>query len=129
MKFQLYIALILICVYAYTTTEMHSSDMDLKRNVLNFSYGINFKYEGTLSHSFNRFYVVTKFELPKVEHLKLMTISYDSDYKYLDDAKSRKDYPIELVKEMKNYWAYIVLHIAFYKKNQIDDITRQLMRI
>ena len=37
---------------------------ELKRNVLNFGYGINFKYEGTLSHSSDRFYVVTKFILP-----------------------------------------------------------------
>ena len=33
-------------------------------------YGFNYKYEGTLSHSFDRFYVVTKFELPRVEDLK-----------------------------------------------------------
>ena len=39
---------------------------ELKKNVLNFGYGANFKYEGMLSHSFNRFYVVTKFEIPKV---------------------------------------------------------------
>ena len=31
---------------------------ELKRNILNFGYGLNFKYEGMLSHSFDRFYVV-----------------------------------------------------------------------
>ena len=101
------------------TLEIHSSDTELKRNVLKFGYGINYKYEGTLSHSRDRFYVVTKYELPKVEDLKLMTISYDSDCKYLYDAKSKKDYPIELIKEMKIYCAKIVQQIAFYK-NQID---------
>ena len=30
-----------------------------KRNILNFGYGINFKYQGIFSHSFDRFYVVT----------------------------------------------------------------------
>ena len=50
-------------------TEICSGDTELKRNVLKFGYGINYKYEGTLSHSFDRFYVVTKFELPKVEDL------------------------------------------------------------
>ena len=119
MKFQLYIALILICVYGYTAIEIHFRDMELKRNVLKFGYVINYKYEGTLSHSFDRFYAVTKYELPKVEDLKFMTISYDSDCKYLEDAKSRKDYPIEIIKEMKIYCAKIALHIAFYKK-QID---------
>ena len=45
---------------------------ELKKNILKFGYGINCKYKGTLSHSFDRFYVVPKFELPKVEDLKLM---------------------------------------------------------
>ena len=78
--------------------ELHSSDMELKRNVMKLGYGINYKYEGTLSHSFDRFYVVTKFELPKVEDLKLMTISYDSDCTYLDDVKDRKDFHSHLLK-------------------------------
>ena len=90
MKFQLYIGLILICVYGYTAIEIHSGDMELRRNVLKLGFGINYKYEGTLSHSFDRFYVVTKYELPKIEDLKFMTISYDSDCKYLIDAKSKK---------------------------------------
>ena len=52
------------------------NDRDLKKNILKFGYGINYKYEGTLSYSFDRFYEVTKFELPKVEDLKLTKISY-----------------------------------------------------
>ena len=118
MKFQLYVALILICVYGYTALEICPGNTELTRNVLKFGFGINYKYEVTLSHSFGRFYVVTKYELPKVEDLKLTTISYDSDCKYLDEAKSRKDYPIELIKEMKIYCAKIALHIVFYKKNK-----------
>ena len=78
---------------------------ELQMNVLKFCYGINYKYKGTLSHSFDRFYVVTKFKLPRVEDLKLMTISYDSDSTYLDEVKDTKDYPIELVKDMKIYCA------------------------
>ena len=33
---------------------------ELKKNVLNFGYGENFKYEGILTHSFDRFYVVVR---------------------------------------------------------------------
>ena len=106
----------LICLYKYTTIEISP---ELKRNVLKFGYEINYKYEGTLSHSFDRFFVVTKFELPKVEDLKLKTISYDSDCKYVDDAKSRIDNPIELTKDIKIYCDKIAPHIAFYKK-QVD---------
>ena len=39
---------------------------ELQRNILNFGYGIKFKYEGMLVHSFDRFYVVTKLMLPTV---------------------------------------------------------------
>ena len=33
----------------------------LQRNILKFGYGICYKYEGMLAHSFDRLYVVTKF--------------------------------------------------------------------
>ena len=50
---------------------------EIKKNVLNFSYGVNFKYGGMLSYSFDRFYVVAKYEIPKIENLKLTTFSFD----------------------------------------------------
>ena len=42
---------------------------DLKHNILRFGYGVNFRYECMLSHSFDRFYVVTKIEIPKIPDL------------------------------------------------------------
>ena len=62
---------------------------ELKRNVLNLGYDVNFKYGGMLSHSFDRFYVVTKFELPKIKDLKLTTFSFDLTCKYLDSSNSK----------------------------------------
>ena len=67
--------LILNCVYGGSAVEILS---ELKQNILNFGYGVNCKYEGMLSHSFDRFYVVTKFELPKIEDLCLITVQLDS---------------------------------------------------
>ena len=46
---------------------------ELKKNVLNFRYGVNFKCEGMLTHSFYRFYIVAKYEIPKTENLKFTT--------------------------------------------------------
>ena len=65
MKFQLdiVVTLILTCVCRCTMMEIHLGNTELQSNVLKFGYGINYKYIGTLSHSFDRFYVVTKFEL------------------------------------------------------------------
>ena len=42
----------------------------LQRNILNFGYGIHYKYEGMIAHSFDGFYVVTKFMLPMIGDLK-----------------------------------------------------------
>ena len=46
------------------------TETELQSNILKFGHGINYKYVGMRSHSFDRFYVVTKFELPKVQDLK-----------------------------------------------------------
>ena len=42
------------------STSPESIMPELKHNVLRFGYGVNFRYEGMLSHSFDRFYMVTK---------------------------------------------------------------------
>ena len=58
---------------------------ELKKCILNFGYGVNFKYEGMLSHSFDRFYIVTKFELPKTKDLRLATFGFDFECSYAND--------------------------------------------
>ena len=50
---------------------------ELQRNILNFGYAINYKYEGMLIHSFDRFYVVTKFMLPTIGDLKFSKLDFD----------------------------------------------------
>ena len=62
-----------------------------------------------LSYSFDRFYVVAKCELPKVEDLRLTTIGFDSRCSYL----ARNDsYYSKLLK----YYLKIVPYMEFYKK-------------
>ena len=50
--------------------EIDLGDIELQNSISQFGYGINYKYVGMISHSFDRFYMVTKFELPKVQDLK-----------------------------------------------------------
>ena len=118
MKFQLNIIAILIltCVHRYTMMEINLGDTELQKNVLKFGYGISYKYKGTISHSFGRFYMVTKFELPKVQDLPLTTIPYDKGCDHLDDKKSKGRDPLGLIQEVKDYCVKIALHIAYYKK-------------
>ena len=86
---------------------------ELKRNILNFGYGVNIKYEGMLSHSFDRFYMVAKFELPRVEDLKHTMIEFDSKCTYLarNDTQKNSYFPKLLV-----YCLKIVPYVEFYKK-------------
>ena len=44
---------LLVLVYGCSAVDIMP---ELKRNILNFGYGVNFKYEGMLSHSFDRYY-------------------------------------------------------------------------
>ena len=51
----------------YSSVEIR---LELQKNILKFGYGINYKYEGMLAHSFARFFVVTKFNLSTLDDLK-----------------------------------------------------------
>ena len=64
----------------------------LKRNILNFGYGANFKYEGMLSHSFDPIYIVTKFELPKTKDLRLATFKFDFECSYANHTSTNTNY-------------------------------------
>ena len=72
------------CICRYTSVEINPG---LKKNILKFAYGINYKYEGMLACSFDRFYVVRKFILPTIDNLKFSTIKYDEKCKYLQKWK------------------------------------------
>ena len=70
------------CIYQCTSTKIK---LELKKNILNFGYGINYKYEGMLAHSFDKFYVVTKFILPSIGDLNFSKLNYDNTCAYLDN--------------------------------------------
>ena len=72
---------------------------ELKKSFLNFRYGANFKYEGMLTNSFDRFYAVTKFEMPKIEDLKLTTFTFDFVCKHLMSDRTFMQNYLNIVKE------------------------------
>ena len=64
-----------------------------------------------LAHSFDRFYVVTKFTLPSIKNLKFSKCNYDSTCAYLDeknryDAETKK-YTLDLLAYCKKIEPYI----------------------
>ena len=66
----------------YISTSIEISPK-LQRNILNFGYGINYKEEGMLAHSFDRFNVVTKFMLPMIGDFKFSKLDFDYSCAYM----------------------------------------------
>ena len=62
-------AILLILIALVCDISATSIMPELKHNVLQFGYGVNFRYEHMLSHLFDRFYVVMRIEIPKVSDL------------------------------------------------------------
>ena len=69
--------LLLFLVTLVCGTSAVSIMPELKHNVLRFGYRVNFRYEGMLAHSLDRFYVVTRIEIPKVLDLNVTLFQFD----------------------------------------------------
>ena len=115
MYFQLLTLLtILFCLCSrYSPVEIKP---ELQRNILKFGYGINYKYEGMLAHSFDRFYVITKFFSPTLDDLKLYPIKYDKDCQYLRNLDDEDNDRIKQnMKDLLFYCAKLRPYMALYK--------------
>ena len=84
---KIYLFLCILCQFFLGTSTKIKPE--LKRNILNFGYSVNYKYEGMLIHSFDRFYVVTKFMLPLLGDLKFSALNYDNTCTYLDNRNAQ----------------------------------------
>ena len=122
MKVHSLIIIVTCCTYKYTSIDIMP---ELNRNIFHFGYGINFKYGGMLSHSFDRFYVVTKFILPTIKDLKFSPIDFDSECDYLNVDL---DTQIHYLPNIKNVCMKIVLFVNFNKK-QIDSYNKTVLDI
>ena len=104
---------------------------ELNRNILNFGYGVNFKYEGMLSHSFDQFYIVTKFELPKTKDLRLATFKFDFECSYANHTSSNTYY-VKLLKYCMKITPYAQLYqrqIQYYNWTAYDTLTNDIGKI
>ena len=132
---------ILVCLSSrYSFVEIK---LDLQRNILKFGYGINYKYEGMLAHSFDRFYVITKFVLPTLDVLKLSPIKYDKECNYLRNLNDEDNDQIkENIKDLLFYCSKLRPFMVLYKiqisahnltalkilKNEVDLISPRFNR-
>ena len=115
MEFYFYISLIiLLCLSSrYSPVEIR---LEVQKNILKFGYGINYKYEGMLANSFERFYVITKFILPTSNDVKLSPIRYDKECKNIRDLDDQdNDHIKQNIKALLLYCTKLRLYMAFYK--------------
>ena len=69
-----------------------------------------------LTHSFDRFYVITKIILPTLDDLKLYPIQYDKECQYLKNLDDEDDVRIKQdIKDLLFYWAKIKPYMLLYK--------------
>ena len=115
------ISLISICTISATNTMS-----ELKKNVLNFRYGANSKYKGMLTHSFDRFYVVTKFEMSKIEDLKLTTFTFDFACKHL---MSDRTFMQKYLKHCQRIVPYVRLYqkqVQYYNQTAYNILQNEI---
>ena len=98
------------CFCKYTSVKIM---IELKKNILNFGYRINFKYKGMLAHSFDRYYVVKKFILFWINDLKFSPLDFDEKCKYLNDNIVCDHNSKEYIFNLTVYCKKIVLFIHF----------------
>ena len=88
----------------------------MKKNILNFGHGINYKYEGMLTHSFDRFYVVTKFILPLIGDLKFSNLNYDNMCGYLDSKNAQNTETRKYMLDLRTFCKKIEPFVVYYKR-------------
>ena len=90
--------------------------LERQRNILNFGYGINYKYEGMLAHSFDRFYVVTKFMLPMIGDFKFYKLDLDYTCAYMRKEYAPNTESRKFMLELRAYCNKIKPFVTYYNR-------------
>ena len=69
-----------------------------------------------LMHSFDRFYVVTKFILPSIGDLKFSNLNYDNTCAYLDNKNAQNTETRKYTLDWKMFCKKIELFVVYYKR-------------
>ena len=121
--------LFILSILVYCTSAV-SIMPELKENVLRFRYGVNFRYEGMLAHSFDRFYVVTRIEIPKVSDLNLTVFQFDYNCSHVAHIEKDTKFKIpSTIKDMfKVYYRNLIPYMYLYK-HQVEYYEKTVYNI
>ena len=112
-KMKLYSVILLIIL---TTIRFIKFDLELQKNILNFGYGINYKYKGMLTHSFDRFYIITKFILPSIGDIRFSHLTFNDSCSYMNKEYAPNTDSSKYLKEFKRYCHKLKPFISYYSK-------------
>ena len=87
---------------------------ELQKNILKFGYSINYKYEGMLVHSFDRFYIVTKFMLPSMGIIIFSKLYFDHSCTYMNKEYASNTDSSKYLTELKTYCNKIKPFVSHY---------------
>ena len=79
-----------------------------------------------LYHSFDRFYVVTKFEIPKIKDLKLATFTFDLTCEHLNNPKSYIHHYLKHCQKIVPYVKFYQKQIEYYNKTVYDILEKEI---
>ena len=124
-KMKLYSLIFLIILL---TSKCIKFNPELQKNILKFGYGINYKYEGMLTHSFDRFYIITKFILPSIRDIKFLRLNFDDSCLYMNKEYTPNTDSSKYLQELKTYCNKLKPFISYYSRlidsynNTVDDL-------
>ena len=126
---------LILTILCMCGTSAISIMLELKHNILRLGYGVNFRYEGMLSHSFDIFYIVMKIEIPKVLDLNLTLFQFDYNCSHVVNIEKGTRFKIpSTIKEMfdvycKNIIPYMYLYkhqVEYYEKTVYDILEKDI---
>ena len=77
---------------------------------------MNYKYEGMLAHSFDRFYIVIKFMLPSIGDIKFSNLNFDDSCTYMNKKYAPNMDSSKYLAESKKYCNKIKPFVSYYSK-------------
>ena len=103
---------------------------ELKHNVLRFGCRVNFRYEGMLAHSFDRFYVVTRIEIPKVLDLNLTLFQFDYNCSHVTNIEKDTKFKVpSTIKDMFKVYCKNIIPYIYLFKHQVENYEKTVYNI
>ena len=124
------IVLFLLLIMLVLDTSAVSIMPELKQSVLRFGYKVNFRYEDMLVHLFDRFYVVTRIEIPKVSDLNLTVFQFDYNCTHAKNIEKDTRFKVpDMIRNMFNVYCRNIIPYMYLYKHQVEYYEKTVYNI